>query len=198
MVSRPHLKKWLQLEQIKNEKADRIKVIYRYLSAFLELSEQDLDALPWYDTVSIYIECLKVNKIELKLPFIEHPDNPKKDEPWDYPERLWYSFLHLLADAYHWTVEYISELDVDDALALVQEVLTDRQLDREWQYSLAEIAYPYNESSKKSEFKPLPRPRWMAPEYKIKKIRIPLSALPVGNVIGVSKEFEAAVLAEIK
>lgn len=77
-----------------------------------------------------------------------------------------------------------SELDPDDGVALLQEILTDDQLEKEWQWSLSEIAYPYNPDTKKSEFKNLPRPVWMQKEIRkpVKQIKIPASMLPVGIV----------------
>jgi hypothetical protein len=78
----------------------------------------------------------------------------------------------------------IAELEVEDAFALLQEIETDKQLEREWAWQTNELAYPYNKDTKKSDFHPLPRPAWM----RIKagpppKTRIPKKMMPVGNII---------------
>ena len=197
-VSRPHLKKWLQLEQIRSDSTDRIEGIYAYLSVFLDVSIAEIDGWDWIETLTLYQRCLDINKPVLKLPYLTSPDRKKDDDPWNYPQRLWYSFAHLLASVYHWLIDEIAELDVDDALAMVQEILIDMQLKREWEYSLTAMAYYPDHQGGSSRFHPLPRPAWMMVEQKIKKVMIPKDAIPVGNVIGFSKEFEDAILAQSK
>jgi hypothetical protein len=188
-VVRPHLKRWLELEQIKSrERADRVEMICHYLSAFLDWTDEQLEQVGWVDALTIYSECLKVNSPKLNLSFMQFKEEKTRVEPWDYPERWWYSFAHMLAQSYGWTLDTIAELDVDDALALVQEVLLDEQFKREWEWSLTEIAYPYDKGSKKSIFHPLERPAWMYVKKEIRKTRIPARMLPVGNVIGMPDE----------
>jgi hypothetical protein len=197
-VCRPHLKKWLQLEQIRSENTDRIEGIYTYLSVFLGIKDSEIDGLPWMETLTLYQKSIEINKPELKLPYLKHPDRKLNDDPWNYPQRLWYSFAHLLASAYRWSIDQIAEMDVDDALAMVQEILIDTTLKREWEYSLTTLAYYPDHQGGTSRFHPLPRPAWMMVEQKVRKIRIPKDALPVGNVQGFSKEFEDAILAASK
>jgi len=64
-------------------------------------------------------------------------------------------------------------------------MLVDDQLEKEWEWSLSELAYSYNSSTKKSEFKELPRPDWMDGKEieEIKLIKIPKSMMPVGQVV---------------
>lgn len=191
-VSRPHLKKWLELEQIKSrEKADKVEVVCKYLSAFLDWSDEQLDKIGWIDVISLYTRCLEINSIQLKLAFLEIREKKTKAEVWEYPEQLWYSFAHMLAQEYGWTLDVIAELDVDDAMALIQEILLDEQFQREWQWSLTELAYPYDKGSKKSTFHPLERPTWMriqAGKVKLKTVRTPANMMPIGNVIGMPDE----------
>jgi len=74
-----------------------------------------------------------------------------------------------------------------EAFAHIQEILTDRQLEQEFFYSLSEIAYPYNKATKKGEFKPMPRPYWMRPAVRpTKTIRIKRNLLPVGYGVDAS------------
>jgi len=99
-----------------------------------------------------------------------------------------------LAKSYGWNVEYIAQLDVDDALALVQEISLEEQFDKEWSYSLSEVAYEYDTASKKSKLRTLPRPSWMnvatqAVKEKIesgqttRQVHIPKSFIPPGIVV---------------
>lgn len=198
LVERPHLKKWLQLEQIRSENTDRIKAIITYLSVFLGVSEDEIDALTWIDTLTLYQKVMEYTRPSLKLPYLENPDKKSDDNPFNYPQRLWYSFAHLLASNYHWTLELIADLEVDDALAMVQEILIDMQLKREWEHSLSQLAYYADQQGAPIRFHPLPRPAWMMVEQKIRLVRMPKSALPVGNVQGLGKEFEDAILAKGK
>jgi hypothetical protein len=197
-VCRPHLKKWLQLEQIRSENTDRIEGIYTYLSVFLDITDKEIEALSWMDTLTLYQKSIEINKPELKLPYLEHPDRKLNDDPWNYPQRLWYSFAHLLASAYHWSIEQIANMDVDDALAMVQEILIDTTLKREWEYSLTTLAYYPDHQGGTTRFHPLPRPAWMIAEQKIRKVMMPKSAMPVGNVIGFDEAFTNAILAASK
>ena len=96
-------------------------------------------------------------------------------------------WVNILAERYGWTFDTISNLDTDVALALIQEILTDKQLEKEFLWGMSEIAYPYNSQTKESKFSPLQRPYWMkAAPQEIKMVRIRKSMLPVGNVQDVS------------
>lgn len=198
LVERPHLKKWLQLEQIRSENTDRIKAIVTYLLVFLGVAEDEIDDQGWVDTLTLYQKSIEITRPVLKLPYLENPDRKANDDPWNYPQRLWYSFAHLLASAYHWTIEVIADLDVDDALAMIQEILIDMQLKREWEYSLTTLAYYPDHKDGASRFHPLPRPAWMMVEQKVRLVMMPKSIIPVGNVQGLGEEFENAILAKGK
>lgn len=190
VVEKPHLKKWVLLEQVKAKETDRAKRVYLYLSVFLDLPESEFATLPWQETISLYVDCLTLGKPSITFPWLSHTTQKQTIVAWDYPERLWYAFSHMLAKTYNWSLEYIAELDLEYGLALLQEILTDRQLDLEWQWSLSELAYPYDAHTKTNKFRALPRPAWMegAADLTIKKVRIPKSMMPVGNVIGLVRE----------
>lgn len=121
---------------------------------------------------------------QVELPILSPSDERSKDESWDYPDRTWHLYSHMLAKAYGWTLSEISQLRVEEALAKIQEIIVDEQLDREFYYGLSEIAYHYDKNSKVSRFVPLQRPHWMRPKMQpIKKSPIPKSMLPIGNII---------------
>jgi hypothetical protein len=113
-------------------------------------------------------------------------DSPKESKPvdWDYDGRTWAYYSHLLAKAYGWTLEYVAEMDVNEALAHLQEIMTDDHLEKEFTYSLSEVAYPYNKSTKTSNFKPMTKPYWMRPPMKqIPTYKIRRDMLPQGRIV---------------
>lgn len=141
-----------------------------------------------------FTKVINETQLNKKLPFVKDaPKESQKPAPWDYEGRSWFYWSNLFAKAYGWSLEYISELEVNDAFALIQEILTDEQLDKEFTYGLSEIAYPYNSSTKKSVFKPMPRPYWMKEDIKpLKKFKYARSLLPMGiiqDVSGMPSEF---------
>lgn len=158
--------------------------LIEFVSTALRISPQRIENAPWEDVVNAFYTILtRFPVIDLPITSGYAVDTESKRESWDYPNRTWNYYSHLLASHYGWTLEYISQLQVYDALARIQEILTDEQLDREFTHSLSEIAYPYDQSTKKSHYKPLPRPPWMRPAIKeVKRYKIPASYLPVGMV----------------
>lgn len=170
-VTRPKLQKWLSMEKIRNdiiESAGRkdkkvVDNLFSYLSALLDVS--DIDDAPWYEVIEAYyissIECAPRLDLSIILSGRKKERRGELPDPWDYDERVWYSWVHMLAGNYSWTLEYISELDVDDALALIQEISLQDQFNREWEWGLSEVAYEYEKSTKKSKLRKLERPSWM-------------------------------------
>jgi hypothetical protein len=108
----------------------------------------------------------------------------KEEESWDYEGRTWYLYAHMLASEFGWSLDEIAELDVDDAFALLQEILISSQLEKEWQWSMSDKSYGKDKNTGEWRYFNLPRPPWMEDKPKEpKKIMIPKSLLPVGNVI---------------
>lgn len=143
----------------------------------------DFANLSWIEALGLYIEALVLNLPQKKFPILRKGSN--QDRPiWEYEGRTWYFWANKFATNYGWELEYIGNLDVDDAIALFQELETDVQLQKEWEWSKTELAYPYNSSTKTSSFQPLPRPEWMRPvPQPPKKIRIRKDMLPAGVII---------------
>jgi len=185
----PRLRTWLELETYKEkiieatDGGDFPKVLLKYLSvAFWGINSKWFDHANWIKIVSaFYLSISKLPKIELP---ITTPTNEKSSkDDWSYDGRTWHLYSHMLAKNYGWTLEYISCLRVDEALAKIEEIMVDEQLNREFQYSLSENAYSYDQRTKKNKFIPLPRPYWMRKKAKpIQKFLIPASMLPVGVV----------------
>ena len=192
---------WLQLETIKrsliqaveNEQLDFPDQILAYISTAVHIKEKWFEQADWFRVVDLFYICISKSPI-VKLPLTTPSPDKGKEEPWNYEGRSWHVYSHLLASTYGWSLEYISQLQVEEALAKIQEIQTDTQLEHEFYYGLSEIAYPYDKNSKKSIYKPLERPYWMRPKLQpIPRFKIAKAILPMGNVVtaGVlSEEFQ--------
>lgn len=184
----PRFKKWLELESYKEkiikatDGGDFPKALLKYLSVALGVSERWFEEADWVLLVSaFYLSISKSPKVD--LPITQASEERHKEEDWSYDGRMWHLYSHILAKSYGWDLEYISCLHVGEALAKIQEILTDEQLEHEFTYGLSEMAYSYDKHTQKSKFVPLPRPSWMRPKAKpIQKFMIPASMLPAGVI----------------
>lgn len=182
---------WTKLENLttKINKAVETEItkfpqfVMEYVSTALHIPVFVLSRLPWWATLSLFLFAQQANT-PTKIPLlISNNQIKQKSLSWDYEGRSWNYWSHLFAKEYGWTLEYIKNLDVDTALAHIQEIFTDEQLEQEFMWQMSEIAYPYNKTTKESKFSPLPRPYFMqmqAPEPK--KIRMLKTLVPVGEV----------------
>ncbi len=187
-MERQKLKIWLRLEQIVKEIRDKIQagenpgeLILEYVTLSGGGDKKDAE---WTDTIQVFAEALSINSIPHTLPLLSKPSRGKEEIPWDYPGRAWYFWANLFAQKYNWTLEYIAELDVEDAIALYQEIEVAEQLNKEWEWGMSEVAYGYDPVTKKSKFHKLERPLWMQPEKQGQpiKVRYHKKYLPVGVV----------------
>ncbi len=187
--NQPRLKKWIELETYKEKilKAagggDLPRWILSYLSAaFWGINPKYFEQASWIKLVSAFYLILSQSP-KLELPITTPSDEKQKEEDWSYDGRTWHLYSHMLAKNYGWDLEYISCLHVEEALAKIQEIVVDEQLDREFYYGLSEAAYTYDSHSKVSKFNPLPRPHWMRKRIQpIKKFLIPANMLPFGVI----------------
>jgi len=184
---RPKLKKWLELEDIRDDINKALKnwdsdEIARQSCLYVStaLSSGDVQDIAWYD-VAIAISAIgSVCSLGYDFPFLRVELKDKK-EAWDYCGRTWYIWLYMLAKEFGWTSEYIAELDVDDALALAQEIAVNEQIEKEFQWAISEVPY-----QSKDGFKPLDRPKWMLYNTSvspIRKTKIRKEFLPVGAIV---------------
>ena len=128
---------------------------------------------------------MEVCKPEKELPLLQPAQSKNKKEPWDYEGRSWYMYAHIISQRYGWTLGEIGRMDLDDALALVQEILTDEQLDREFLWSMSENSYIYNAKTKTGKPNPLERPYWMIVKVEPpKRMQIPKNMIPAGADFG--------------
>jgi hypothetical protein len=183
------------------DKEGLIASIYSYLSVALSV-DIDFSILPWYEVVEAYLDIVALHRPFFEFPFLKTADlkTAEKQEkvPWDYEGRTWYSWSHMLAEAYSWSLEYIAELDIDDAIAHLQEIATSKQMHREWEWMLSNKSVTYDKRGKGS-FHDLSRPSWMGGKEKrtiadVDKVPIKRSMLPVGNVVRWSKDEQLGTL----
>lgn len=194
------LRGWSQLENLKKSMDDAVlgkdfDKYYICLVQFIETSmspfrEIEWKVVPWYEAITAYSEAVKLNLPTLEFPILASTKAENKKLPWEYDGRQWYFWLHILASNYGWDEYKIGDTDIDTALGLYQEILLEEQLDKEWTYSLSEIAFPYNSSTKKSEYKPLDRPEWMLPisPKQLPVIKMRKEMMPVGNIIDMTEK----------
>lgn len=199
------LRGWAGLEKFKAQMDIAIskhdfKEIFSCMVSFIEMaispspSGVEWYKLPWFDFVSIYSKAVELNSPTIEFPILRSSNGKEKKKlPWEYEGRAWYFWLNLFAKHYGWHEEDIAKLDIDTAIGAYQEMSIDDQLEKEWEWGLSEMAYPFNKSTKKSEYKPLQRPSWMMPMVpkQLPVVKIKKSLLPVGNIIDVQAEEEA-------
>jgi len=191
-VDRARLRLWLQLEDIREEiarAADRrdreglASSIYSYLSVALSIPI-DFEALPWNEVVNAYADLIGLNRPVYDFPLLTISNKRREEVSWNYEGRTWYAWSHMLAREYGWTIEYIAELDIDDAIAHMQEIMTSEQLDREWQWLMSTKSVVYDKRGR-GKFQDLSRPEWMdIPKKPVTDgPKVKRSVLPVGNVV---------------
>jgi len=196
MGKRATLYEWLQIEEIKENLFSAVEDrrndefldhLYLYLSTAVD-KEKDWSDIPWIKLRDLFVETEEANAPTKPFPILF---SRKDNKPgWGYVGRTWYFWLNIFAYNYGWKIEYIKQLDIDDAIALLQEILLDEQRNRDFIWSTAEVAYEYNANTKKSKFNALDKPDWMGIGFSIdkeepneKKIKIRRDFLPVGRIV---------------
>ena len=157
--------------------------------AFFQVSIPDLTMEQflendWMQIAIAYAEIQNLNAPAFDLAIFKYSDEGGLPVPWEYPERIRFFWIHSLAKVYHWTREAIEHLWPEEASAFLQEIVADEQYEHEFIYSLSEVAYHYDQATKKSKFKPLQRPAWMVlRDPKSLITRMPVALMPVGEVV---------------
>lgn len=196
LLKRVTFKKWSELEDkkynclqaVEDSNPDFPDLLVSYLSTALYFPI-NYSKVSWTDTLQAFFKVHSVTSVKRKIPLTSYHSNRKdKKDAWDYSGRLWYFYCNLIASTYGWSGKAIASLEIDDALAYIQEILTAQHLEHEFIWSTTTIAYPYDEVTKKSKFSAMTRPYWMTGKSEdTKPVRkaapVPKSLLPVGNVI---------------
>lgn len=192
-LTKAKLKLWLTLGSIHDQILDAVahkdfilisEYVISYVATALFISEKDLENLPWEEVIDALIEISRVNLPTFKIPLLNNFQD-MEDVPWDYIGRNWYFWASVFAKEFGWSMEYIAELDVEDALKLLQEILVSNQLEKEWEWAISDKSVSYDLNTKTSKFHPLERPLWMKQGGKVRKkiVQIPEHLMPIGNVI---------------
>lgn len=188
-VKRSTLRQWLELEEIVSEiKEGKSKAegIYSYLSIVINGEDIDFSEIPWYETAEAFSKVLILNSTKYSFPILKVKIK-NIELSWDYEGRTFYIWAHMFASQYGWDIDYIANLDIDDAIALAQEISVEEQLQREWEWGLSDRSIKWNKQGK-GTYQPLDRPDWMqtpaqALVEKAEKMKIPKSMIPVGVVV---------------
>ena len=189
VYGRPKFKKWLDLEQLKSKIFEAIakkedtfpELLISYTAIAFSISNKIAKNLHWRYLLFVFLYTSYLCVPSKDLPLLK-PSKEKKDkEPWDYDGRSWFMYAHIIARNYGWTMEYIANMNIDHAFAIIQEIITDEQLDREFMWSMSDKSYIYDVKTKSGKPNPLNRPYWMKEKVAPpKKISIPASMLPMG------------------
>lgn len=197
-ISRARLGGFLRLQQardillvgVKSEDNREIVIgLYAFLRVLLtDLTEDEFYNAAWYEIAAAFITIENINLLPHSKEFaiIRYAVSSDKSVAWDHSLRSGLIWVHMIARAYGWTKGDIESLWPEDAIALVQEILADEQIDREFVHALSEVAYEYNKSTKKSKYRPLTRPFWMVGgdrDGQPRKTKLRKDWLPKGNVI---------------
>lgn len=157
-----------------------------FQTAIPKLNRGQFNSAPWYEIIQAYIrigELNKIKKVDQYALFSIGDPSPKSPVAWDHDERTVILWIHIIAYAYKWSKQEIENLWPEEAIGYIQEILAEDQMRQEFEYSLSEIAYPYDSATKKQKYKPLMRPLWMVGSKRPKLYRVEKKLLPIGNVI---------------
>ena len=189
---KPRFEKWVRLEEQKNKIAKAVEEssddfpnhVLDFLSTALRLHKKYFQYADWMLIIQSFFKSIKLTQHQLSLPILEPYQDKKEDESWTYDNRTWHLYSHMLAKSYGWSLEYISNLTVQEALPKIQEILVEEQNNKEFLWVMSDRSAIYNESTKTYQANPLPRPNWMSRHIDIKKevrtTKIPKNFLPVG------------------
>jgi hypothetical protein len=197
-VHRARLGGFLRLQQARESLLEGVKSednrliasgLYAFLRVLLtDLTEDEFYQASWIEIAEAYLLIESVNILPYADEFaiLRFAVGSQKKVPWDNSLRSALIWTHLIASKYGWSKADIENLWPEEAIALVQEIMADEQIEREFLHALSEVAYEYNKSTKKSRYKPMPRPNWMQfgdRRNKVLKTKLRREWLPVGNVI---------------
>ncbi len=197
-ITRARLGGFVRLQQARESllegvKSDDNRKIVNGLYAFLrvllaDLTEDEFFQSPWTDIAQAYltIEAINILPHAEEFAILRNQIGKRKTVTWDNPLRSALIWVHILAKAYGWRIDEIENLWPEQAIALVQEILAEDHMDREFLHALSEVAYEYNKQTKKSHYRPLPKPIWMqlgVQDKEVPKISIRKDLVPIGNVV---------------
>lgn len=189
----------MELEQQKNKIVKAVEEssddfpdhLFAFLSTALHLSARLFHKASWEVVIKSFLVVVSLTQCQIQLPIFMSEKKKEKDEPWDYDNREWHLYIHMLAKEYGWTIEYISNLKVEDALSKIQEILIGEQLEREFLWTMSDRSSYWDDRTKTAKTNPLPRPDWMNRhielENEVRKSLVPASMMPAGQGLSVEE-----------
>lgn len=185
----PNLRQFFVLEKLRYDFFRDKKNIKNILSEVIETyTDNELTGKePALKVLTSILQIFSNSILENTPAFLVPPPDTKKEtktDRWAYPGHYMAEWINLIAENYNWGLDEILNTDAQTAVYLIQEILVSKQKKHEWEYQITELAYQYDQNSKKSKFVPLPRPYWMdeTVDKKIEKTKLLKSSLPFGVV----------------
>lgn len=198
---KPTFGKWIRLEEQKNKIVKAVEEssdefphhVLTFLSTALRLPVRSFEQAHWENIVRAFYKCLKLTQCQIELPILQPTQEEQKEDTWTYDHRIWHLYSHMLAKSYGWTLEYISNLTVEEVFPKIQEIITEDQLNKEFLWGMSEHSVSYDSKTQTGHFNPLPRPQWM--NRSIKPIPAPKPAnIPDGlKPLGVGITYEEII-----
>ena len=162
-----------------------IEYLFDYLAVSSSIPKEKWENCSPLELGDGFLRLIELNNIRLNLPLFS--DSEKREEKvYDYNGRFIATWVARLARIYGWTAEYVLEnLFPEETVCYLQEAALQEFDEREFVYSLSELSYRYDKSSKTSKYIPLRKPGWMLERREIKgeKIEIPKRFIPQGVVV---------------
>lgn len=157
------------------------------IQAYLTLAGLDPGEGTGPELLIAYRWLVAANRLQLALPFMRD-ETPVAGTPpaYNYEGRVHAWWIHKLASRYGWSRDQIMVLWPEEAACYLQEVLVAEFDEADERRSLSELAYHYDEHTRTSSFRPVPRPAWMVGERLRRHGRMPRVMLPTGNVVDLS------------
>lgn len=157
---------------------------------YFDLLEIDISQASPVEILTAFAQLRELNTQKWLFPFQKNTGEKKEPESFDYPDRDWAVIVTKVAHYLGWSKEEIFSCHLEEFLCYYQEVLVIEQAEKEWEYSLSEIAYVYDSNSKKSNLRPLAKPGWMYSQELPKPVKILRSMLPYGVLSLAGEEVE--------
>jgi len=174
-------------------------IICQFLAAALDSPVEDLNKLPWMEVMEAFSKIQSVNDPSWRVPMLKNrkTDGKRREPvPWMYIGGEWYYYRHVFSSIYGWDEDYIANLEIEEAFAMMQEIEAERQLEKEWEYLLSDRSVEFDPKTKTSHLRPYARPLWMQADIKKPgKVRMLRSMMPVG-VIGDPRMMEKLEIIE--
>lgn len=189
-----HLQLGRLLQQINRALDDKdIAVTVDLMRQYFKLCGWQADGKSGLEQLRAFLQLAELNRSLVTMAWqrATMPTDPQgKPTPYDYPGRGWAWQIHKLASRYGWSPAQVFGLWPEEAAAYLQEIMIAEYDEADERRSLSELAYHYDKNSKKSTFRPIPRPSWMKDDTsgqpKLRRVRRDM--LPIGNIINLTNK----------